>query len=72
MRPIMFFQAFVSIVFGTALIFLIHQADSRIAELSSVARLAAQSLQELKQANETLTEILVELKAREATTGAGQ
>ena len=70
MRPIMFFQAFISIVFGTALLFLIHQADTRIAELASVSRLTAQSLQELKQANETLAEILVELKTQQM--GAGQ
>ncbi len=69
MRPIMFFQAFVSIVFGTALVFLIHQVDTRIAELASVSRLTAQSLQELEQANETLTEIMVTLKTRAASSG---
>lgn len=69
MRPILFFQAFVSIVFGTALVFLIHQLDTKIEELASVSRLTAQSLQELEQANATLTEILVTLKTRAASAG---
>jgi hypothetical protein len=68
MRSIVLFQTFANIVLAATLIFLVHQIDRKVEEISGVERLAAKSLEEATLMNATLTEILATLNSREIIT----
>jgi hypothetical protein len=68
MRSIVLFQTFANIVLAATLIFLVHQIDRKVEEISGVERLAAKSLEEATLMNATLTALLATLTSREIIT----
>lgn len=72
MRSIVLFQTFANIVLAATVIFLVHQIDRKLSEISGVEHLVAKSLSESAAMNETLTEILGTLRAGAAAPASGQ
>lgn len=68
MRQIVLFQTFANIVLAATVIFLVHQIDRKMEEISGVERLVAKSLEETTLMNGTLSEILAILKSRDVIT----
>lgn len=65
MRSIVLFQTFANIVLAATVIFLVHQIDRKVEEISGVERLVARSLEETTLMNTTLSEILAALRAQD-------